>query len=67
MLKNKIFKLEIGIAKKSQETRKDRCKPQIPILTPLKCLRITEDRDPYYEPTIVFHDSLEKTYQHYPQ
>jgi len=25
MLKNKIFKQEIGIAKKSQETRRDRC------------------------------------------
>ena len=25
MLKNKIFKQEIGIAEKSQETRRDRC------------------------------------------
>ena len=25
MLKNKIFEKEIGIAEKSQETRKDRC------------------------------------------
>ena len=45
MLKNKIFKQGIGITEKSQETRRD-CwggnahKPQIPILTPLKCLWI---------------------------
>ena len=42
MIKNKIFKQGIGITeKKSQETRRDHwggnvCKPQIPILTPLK-------------------------------
>ena len=46
MIKNKIFKQGIGIAEKSLETRRDRwggniCKPQIPILTPLKCLWIT--------------------------
>jgi len=48
MIKNKLFKQGIGIAEKSQETRRNcwggNVNHKSLFLTPLKCLRITESK-----------------------